>query len=106
MTPNPSGTCKLSVCANPNITQDKLWALFNLMPGLEHCELHSGDETGERVYGTVVYNSPKAAAYALEKLHGFDYPFGSRLLIKFEEEDGGYGSGNGFGNTANMPADV
>ena len=43
------------------------------------------DPTGERAYGTVVYDSAKSAAYAMEKLHGFDYPLGSRILLKFDD---------------------
>ena len=53
-------------------------------------------QNGERNYGTVLYDTPKAAAYAMEKLHGFDYPLGSRVMIKFEED--GYGG--------RLPADV
>lgn len=29
-----------------------------------------------------VYNSPQAALYAKEKLHGFEYPPGQRLIVK------------------------
>lgn len=31
-----------------------------------------------------VYSSPQAAAYAKEKLHGFEYPPGQRLIVKPE----------------------
>jgi hypothetical protein len=104
---NPTGACKLSIMVNPILTQDKLWKLFDVVPGLEHCEIHSGDATGERAYGTVAYNTPKAAAYAMEKLHGFDYPLGSRIMIKFEEDAyGGRGGGGGYGVNSSMPPDV
>jgi hypothetical protein len=33
---------------------------------------------------TAVYYNPKAAAYAKEKLHGFEYPPGERLTVKLE----------------------
>ena len=104
---NPTGTSRLSIMVNPVLNQEKLWKLFDVVPGLEHCEVHSTDPTGERAYGTVAYSSPKAAAYALEKLHGFDYPLGSRVMIKFEEQ--GYGAGgNAYsGNGASsMPPDI
>ena len=36
---NPTGTCKLAMMANPILSQEKLWKLFNIVPGLEYCEL-------------------------------------------------------------------
>ena len=107
---NPMGTCKLAIMVNPILSQEKLWKLFDIVPGLVNCEIHTGDPSGERNYGTVVYDSPKAAGYAMEKLHGFDYPLGSRVMIKFEEDGyggrGGNGMGGGFGGGSNMPSDV
>jgi hypothetical protein len=109
---NPSGTCRLQIMVNPILTQEKLWKLFNIVPGLEHVEVYPGDPSSDRVYGVVVYNGPKSAAYAVEKLHGFDYPLGSRVMIKFEEHSGfGANGGNGYGATGygeapGMPADV
>jgi len=110
---NPMGTCKLAIMVNPILSQEKLWKLFDIVPGLLNCEIHTGDPSGERNYGTVVYDTPKAAAYAMEKLHGFDYPLGSRVMIKFEEDGYGGRSGNGMGGGfggggagAAMPADV
>lgn len=35
-----------------------------------------------RSISTVAYNSPRSAAYAYEKLHGFEYPPGYRLIVK------------------------
>jgi hypothetical protein len=31
-----------------------------------------------------VYNNAQAAAYAKEKLHGFEYPPGQRLIVKYD----------------------
>ena len=108
---NPMGTCKLAIMVNPILSQEKLWKLFDIVPGLQNCEIHTGDPSGERNYGTVLYDTPKAAAYAMEKLHGFDYPLGSRVMIKFEEDGYGGRSGNGMGGGfggggSAMPADV
>lgn len=120
---NPSGTCKLAIMANPILSQEKLWKLFDIVPGLEFCELNQPDMSGERAYGTVVYDNPKSAAYAIEKLHGFDYPLGSRIMIKFDESGaqrfgaghsnsyGSFGSGSNMGNAgginnSNMPSDI
>lgn len=119
---NPSGTCKLAIMANPILSQEKLWKLFDVIPGLEFCELNQPDMSGERAYGSVVYDNPKSAAYAIEKLHGFDYPLGSRIMIKFDESApargfgpqggghrGSFGSGSSMGGGAsnpNMPSDI
>jgi len=104
---NPNNSNRLTIMVNPILTQDKLWKLFDVVPGLQHCEIHSSDPTGERAYGTVMYETPKAAAYALEKLHGFDYPLGSRVMIKFEDDPySGAGALGGMAATANMPSDV
>jgi len=120
---NPSGTCKLAIMANPILNQEKLWKLFDVIPGLQFCDLNQPDMNGERAYGTVVYDNPKSAAYAIEKLHGFDYPLGSRIMIKFDESgpvrpyggggtgprgNGNFGSGSNVGAppNQNMPSDI
>jgi len=66
----------------------------------------------ERGYGTVIYNNPNSAAYAIEKLCGFDYPLGSRIMIKFDDSAPPRGGGNsgfdgqGQGSTPNLPSDI
>jgi len=91
---NPEGNCRLSVITSSNINQDQLWRLFDLVPGLDYCELKKGDSRGSRdrsvggsgkSVGTVVFNNPQSATYAKEKLHGFEYPIGHRLIVKYEE---------------------
>jgi len=103
---NPSNTRKLTIMANPVLSQEKLWKLFDVVPGLEFVELNQQlDPSGERALGTVVYNSPKSAAFAIEKLHGFDYPLGSRIMIKFDDspmEFNSGGRGGLGGNSHNM----
>jgi len=83
--PNPGGTSRLAFMCSSQATQDKLWRLFDIIPGLEYCDISEQDPRGDRVYGTAVYNNNNSAAYALEKLHGFDYPSGSRIMIKFDD---------------------
>jgi len=112
--PNPTGTCKLAIMANPILSQEKLWKLFDVIPGLEFCELNQPDMSGERAYGTVVYDNPKSAAYAIQKLHGFDYPLGSRIMLKFDDTGPPMSFGGSFnaaphGNnngSSNIPADI
>lgn len=88
---NPDGNCRLSVVTSSMINQDQLWRLFDLVPGLDYCELkrqdnrQSRDRQNNKALGTVVFNNPQSATYAKEKLHGFEYPPGHRLIVKFEE---------------------
>ena len=86
---NPEGNCRLTVISSPIINQDQLWRLFDLVPGLDYCDLKRPEGRGRdrqnKAWGTVVYNNPQSATYAKEKLHGFEYPPGHRLIIKFDE---------------------
>ena len=86
---NPDGNCRLAVTASSTVNQDQLWRLFDLIPGLDYCELKRPDGRGRdrsgKSVGTVVFNNPQSATYAKEKLHGFEYPPGHRLIVKFEE---------------------
>lgn len=86
---NPEGNCRLAVITSPIINQDQLWRLFDLVPGLDYCELKRPDGRGRdrqnKAFGTVVYNNPQSATYAKEKLHGFEYPPGHRLIVKFDD---------------------
>jgi hypothetical protein len=86
---NPDGNCRLTVISSPIINQDQLWRLFDLVPGLDYCDLKRPEGRGRdrqnKAWGTVVYNNPQSATYAKEKLHGFEYPPGHRLIIKFDD---------------------
>lgn len=65
--------------------------MFDLVPGLDYCERMQGNSrngapksmAGKPLF-FVAYNNPQSAAYAKEKLHGFEYPPGHRLVIKYE----------------------
>ena len=90
---NPEGNCRLTVIASSLINQDQLWRLFDLVPGLDYCELKRSDNRqrdrqNNKAFGSVVFNNPQSATYAKEKLHGFEYPPGHRLIVKFEEVGG------------------
>ncbi|ERL85711.1 hypothetical protein D910_03126, partial [Dendroctonus ponderosae] len=83
--PGPSGLNegynKLTVVASADLNQDQLWKLFDIVPGLDYCEIkYQGGHM--RAIGEVVYKSPQWAAHAREKLHGFEYPPGFRLIVK------------------------
>ncbi|GFG33000.1 hypothetical protein Cfor_09657 [Coptotermes formosanus] len=80
---NPDGYTSLRVIASPSLNQDQLWRLFDLVPGLDFLHLDTKSRLGKG-HAIAVYSSPQAAAYAKEKLHGFEYPPGQRLIVKPE----------------------
>ncbi|XP_075163321.1 RNA-binding protein 45-like [Haematobia irritans] len=77
-TPTPS--C-LEVIVSNCVNQDQLWRLFDIIPGLDNCKItrECGPRTNEAI---VVYDSPEAAIYAKDKLHGLEYPAGERIIVK------------------------
>ncbi|ESO84440.1 hypothetical protein LOTGIDRAFT_176124 [Lottia gigantea] len=88
--PNPSSQTRLQIVASPGLSNAYLARLANLVPGLEYCDLN--EQTG---MAYVRYTSPQCAAYARDKLDGFEYPIGSRLMVRYPEEGTearGYGS--------------
>ena len=91
-TSNPDGVCCLSVAAATIVNQDQIWKLFDIVPGLDYCEMKQANpRSGSTMKGlagknlfAVVYNNPQSSAYAKEKLQGLEYPPGQRLSIKFD----------------------
>uniref|UniRef100_A0A3B3ZBF0 RRM domain-containing protein n=1 Tax=Periophthalmus magnuspinnatus TaxID=409849 RepID=A0A3B3ZBF0_9GOBI len=69
-------TRSLMVSTRAALSQEQFFALFDLIPGLEYCEL-------QRDYGQALirYNNLGSAVYAKEKLNGFEYPPGNRLVV-------------------------
>lgn len=63
------------------MNQDQLWRLFDIIPGLDYCQI-TGEYGRSSNYATAVYTNAEACAYAREKLHGLEYPLGERLIIK------------------------
>ncbi|XP_034482691.1 RNA-binding protein 45 [Drosophila innubila] len=78
--PVPQPTC-LEVTVSNCVNQDQLWRLFDIIPGLDYCQImrEHGPRTNEAV---VVYDNPEAAIYAKDKLHGLEYPMGERIIVK------------------------
>lgn len=88
---NTGGVTRLTVVASPVLNQDQLWKLFDLVPGLDYCDLRKDRKSSGgqgRAMATVVYNNPQSANYACEKLHGFEYPPGQRLIVKPDNRGG------------------
>lgn len=78
------GYNKLTVIAHPELNQDQLWKLFDIVPGMDYCHIRyeGGNVRPIRAVGQVVYQNSQWAAHAREKLHGFEYPPGFRLIVK------------------------
>lgn len=70
---------RLNIITHGSVNQDQLWRLCDFFPGLDYCNVRHDQKT-RQCYATVVYNSSQAAAYAKEKLHGFEYPPGKGLI--------------------------
>jgi len=81
---NESGTCVLNVVCSLRMTEDQLWRLFDLVPGLDFCEIKFRDARNNRAVGSAVFTNSRSAVYARDKLHGFEYPPGERLIVKLD----------------------
>uniref|UniRef100_A0AAV2JJD6 RRM domain-containing protein n=1 Tax=Knipowitschia caucasica TaxID=637954 RepID=A0AAV2JJD6_KNICA len=74
-------TRTVMVSTRAALSQEQFFSLFDLIPGLEYCEL-------QRDYGQALirYNNLGSAVYAKEKLNGFEYPPGNRLVVAYVED--------------------
>ncbi|XP_059168208.1 RNA-binding protein 45-like isoform X2 [Physella acuta] len=79
--PAPNTGSRLIIQAPIGLTQGYLSKLFNLIPGMEYCDLN---ETTGLAYAR--YSSPQCAAYARDKLNGFEYPLGSPLHVQLTDD--------------------
>ncbi|KAJ8012729.1 hypothetical protein DPEC_G00045910 [Dallia pectoralis] len=71
----------LMVSTRASITQEQVYSLFDLVPGLDYCEMQQdsyGFSTGNAM---IRYNNLGSAVYAKNKLDGFEYPPGNRLVV-------------------------
>ncbi|XP_055689591.1 RNA-binding protein 45 [Lutzomyia longipalpis] len=71
----------LNVICSSLINQDQLWRLFDIIPGLDYCHI-TGEFNRNSNCAIVAYSNSNSASYAREKLHGFEYPMGERLIVK------------------------
>ena len=83
------GVCnRLQVVVSPSVNQDQLARLFDLIPGMELCDLKKNYQTGEsKGVAFVVYNSVGSAVYAKEKLNGFEYPPTFKLSVRYAPDE-------------------
>ena len=97
---------RLFVKVLPSVTAEQLSRLFDIIPGMQMCDLKRNFSTGEsKGFAYVTYNSVGSAIYAKEKLNGFEYPPGSKLVVKYAEDPPGVRS-NGIGQGTEAPFQV
>ncbi|XP_058117277.1 RNA-binding protein 45-like [Anopheles ziemanni] len=71
---------KLTVLCSSTLTQNQIWRLFDIIPGLVNCSIsHDGGSMGT---ATVTYNNSQSAKYARDKLHKFEYPIGEKIVVR------------------------
>ena len=97
---------RLFVKVSPVIGPEQLSRLFDIIPGMQMCDLKRNFNTGEsKGFAYVTYNSVGSAIYAKEKLNGFEYPLGSKLVVKYAEDPPGMrNNGTGQGSDATFQA--
>lgn len=89
---------RLQVNCAYSLNSEQLARLFDLIPGMELCDLKKNFSTGEsKGVAVVVYNSVGSATYAKEKLNGFEYPPGCKLTVRYAPDgDSAADVGGGF----------
>ncbi|XP_062818994.1 RNA-binding protein 45 isoform X2 [Anolis carolinensis] len=77
---------RLSVVSEFPLQRKQLFNLFDLIPGLEACEIHQGLYS-KRTYAMIQYSNVASAIFAKNRLNGYEYPFGNHLLVTFIEDE-------------------
>lgn len=79
------GDCRVVANVSSSVIYDLVWKLFDLVPGLEHCERvgpSTVDSKNSRLTSyQILYNNPQSAVYARDKLNGFEYPPGQKVSV-------------------------
>ncbi|XP_040906559.1 RNA-binding protein 45 [Toxotes jaculatrix] len=68
------------------LTQEQIFALFDIIPGMEYCELQRDAYGLSKGHALIRYSNLGSAVYAKEKMNGFEYPPGNRLTITFIDD--------------------
>ncbi|XP_033120899.1 RNA-binding protein 45-like [Anneissia japonica] len=85
--PYGSASSKLHVWVDISVTQDQLRRLFDLVPGMDYCDLRQETtERGRKGFAHVRYGTSSSAMYAKQKLDGFEYPPGCPMTVRLEDE--------------------
>lgn len=76
----------LMISTRAALTQEQIFALFDIIPGMEYCELQRDAYGMSKGHALIRYNNLGSAVYAKEKLNGFEYPPGNRLVVTFFDD--------------------
>ncbi|XP_076017937.1 RNA-binding protein 45 isoform X2 [Genypterus blacodes] len=76
----------LMVSTRAALTQEQIFALFDLIPGMDYCELQRDAYGMSKGHALIRYTNLGSSVYAKEKLNGFEYPPGNRLVVNFVDD--------------------
>ncbi|XP_034754021.1 RNA-binding protein 45 isoform X2 [Etheostoma cragini] len=76
----------LMISTRATLTQEQIFALFDIIPGMEYCELQRDSYGLSKGHALIRYSNLGSAVYAKEKLNGFEYPPGNRLAVNFVDD--------------------
>ncbi|XP_034463888.1 RNA-binding protein 45 [Hippoglossus hippoglossus] len=79
-------TRSLMISTRAAITQEQIFAVFDIIPGMEYCELQRDSYGMSKGHALIRYSNLGSAIYAKEKLNGFEYPPGNRLVVNFVDD--------------------
>ncbi|KAL0963868.1 hypothetical protein UPYG_G00314600 [Umbra pygmaea] len=71
----------LMVSSRASVTQEQIYSLFDLIPGMDYCEMQQDSYGFSTGHTMIRYNNLGSAVYAKNKLDGFEYPPGNRLVV-------------------------
>ncbi|KAJ4923909.1 hypothetical protein JOQ06_028164 [Pogonophryne albipinna] len=73
----------LMVSTRAALTQEQIFALFDLIPGMEYCELQRDAYGLSKGHAVIRYSNLGSAFYAKDKLNGFEFPPVGRMAMQF-----------------------
>ncbi|XP_072541904.1 RNA-binding protein 45 [Salminus brasiliensis] len=76
----------LMVSSRAAVTQEQVYGLFDLIPGMDYCEMQRDQYGFSKGQAMIRYNNLGSAVYAKEKLNGFEYPPGNRLSVTYIDD--------------------
>ncbi|XP_061693218.1 RNA-binding protein 45 [Syngnathoides biaculeatus] len=76
----------LMVSTRAALSQEQIFALFDIIPGMEYCELQRDAYGMSKGHAMIRYSNLGSALYAKDKLNGFEYPPGNRLVVSFMDD--------------------
>nr|XP_061794735.1 RNA-binding protein 45-like isoform X2 [Nerophis lumbriciformis] len=68
------------------LSQEQFFALFDIIPGMEYCKQQRDVYGTSKGHAIVRYSNLGSALYAKDKLNGFEYPPGNRLVVDFMDD--------------------